>query len=352
MIKFNLKYFLLFIMFLIIEIIIAIFIHDAVVRPYVGDILVVVLMYCLCRSFFNINSKWFPVYIFGFATIVEIMQMINIVSLLNLEGNTIARIIIGTTFDFKDIGCYFMGALLLIGWEAIGRTYLQIIVLFLSVIMVMGALVILAYNGLWWPIDPMLMGYKTKGVDVARYQGDIDWEILRKQGISFAFAKATEGSSYKDPYFDSNVVNAEDAGINIGAYHFFSTETTGYNQAENFLNVVSEYILTMPTVLDFEIADNKNDTEKRRIINEAKAFLLKVEEETGNKPLIYTTYDSYNVYLIDDFGEYDFWIRDLIKKPSIPNGKIVIWQYCNRGRLEGIDARQKFVDLNVIFHED
>ncbi len=352
MIKLSPKYFLLSILFLFIEILIAIYIHDSLVRPYVGDIIVILLIYSIYRSFFSVNIKWVPICIFIFATAVELMQLVNIVSLLGLEDNRIARVVLGTTFDLKDIACYFVGTLLVIAWKKINNTALQMLVIFLAGLTSMVTFIILAYNGLWWPIDPVLMGYEIKGVDVARYQGDIDWEILHEKGIKFAFAKATEGSSYKDPYFDMNVINAEGAGIHTGAYHFFRTETTGHNQAENFLNSIIKYTLTMPPVLDFEVADNEDDIEKRRIINETKAFLLKVEEALGVKPLIYSTYESYYAYLIDDFGEYDFWMRDLIKQPSIPNGRIVIWQYCNRGRLEGIDASQKYVDLNVLFWLD
>ena len=110
MLKINLKYFFLSFALFFIELLIALYLHDSIIRPYIGDILVVILVYCAVRTFFQ-GIKLLPLYVFFFAVSVEIIQLFNIASLLNLEHNAI-RIAIGSTFDWSDILCYFIGALL------------------------------------------------------------------------------------------------------------------------------------------------------------------------------------------------------------------------------------------------
>lgn len=72
------------------------------------------------------------------------------------------------------------------------------------------------------------------GVDVSTYQGDVDWPALRAQGVDFAFIKATEGSSLQDRQFSANWENAQAAGVRVGAYHFFSYDSPGETQADQF----------------------------------------------------------------------------------------------------------------------
>lgn len=115
--KLNIKYILAFIFILMIEIFIALFINDAIIRPYIGDILVVILMYTFIRGFAQKPIKFLPIYLFFFASIVEIMQYYRVVELLHLQNNKIASTIIGTSFDMKDILCYLIGTIILIIWD-------------------------------------------------------------------------------------------------------------------------------------------------------------------------------------------------------------------------------------------
>lgn len=110
--KRNKKYIILSFILFIVELLIALFLHDDIIRPYIGDILVVVLIYCIVRSFIMKKITLLPLYVFIFAAFVEILQYFDIVSKLNLENNAIARILIGSTFDWSDIMCYAAGALI------------------------------------------------------------------------------------------------------------------------------------------------------------------------------------------------------------------------------------------------
>ena len=110
-IKLNIKYLIAFFLLLATEVIIAVLAKDNLVRVYLGDILVVVLIYCFIKTFLKNEIRWLLLYIFTFATCVEIGQYFNFVDLLGLGDHALAKIILGTTFDIWDIACYFIGCL-------------------------------------------------------------------------------------------------------------------------------------------------------------------------------------------------------------------------------------------------
>ena len=115
----NKKYLIAFFIFLIIEVIIALFIRDNIIRPYVGDILVVILLYTFIKSFVKKPIKFLPLYIFIFSVMVEILQYFNVVKILNVQDNKVLSTIIGATFDIKDILCYLIGCIILMVWEVL-----------------------------------------------------------------------------------------------------------------------------------------------------------------------------------------------------------------------------------------
>lgn len=117
--KKRIMFFLLFLIFTIVEVLIAIFVNDNFIRPYIGDMLVVVVIHCFIRIFLPERIKLLPLYIFFFAAAIEILQYINFVKLLGLQKNKIFSIMLGSTFDIKDIICYAAGCILLFAVEAI-----------------------------------------------------------------------------------------------------------------------------------------------------------------------------------------------------------------------------------------
>lgn len=102
---------------LIIEVVIAVYIHDNFIRPYIGDVLVVAVVYCFVRIFVPDTVKFMALYVFLFAAFVEVLQYLQLVKLLQLEENALARIIIGSTFDIKDIICYGVGSIAIFAFE-------------------------------------------------------------------------------------------------------------------------------------------------------------------------------------------------------------------------------------------
>ena len=102
---------------LAIEVLIALFVHDDFVRPYVGDMLVVVVIYAFVRIFVPKKCRLLPLWIFLFAILVEVLQYFEIVRLLGLSNNRFMSVLIGSTFDWKDIACYAAGCGLLALYE-------------------------------------------------------------------------------------------------------------------------------------------------------------------------------------------------------------------------------------------
>ena len=119
--KKRLGYMLATLILLGVEVCIALFVRDAVVRPYVGDMLVVIVIYTFVRILVPEKARFLPLYVFLFAALVEGLQAVHIVELLGLSAYPFFSILIGATFDVKDIICYAVGCILLGGYEILKR---------------------------------------------------------------------------------------------------------------------------------------------------------------------------------------------------------------------------------------
>jgi len=99
---------------LLIEVFIALFVRDRFVRPYVGDMLVPVLLCCIARIFLPNRFRLLPFAVFIFCTLVETAQFFDYAALLGLAGNLFFSTLLGSTFSWADILCYGIGAVLFI----------------------------------------------------------------------------------------------------------------------------------------------------------------------------------------------------------------------------------------------
>lgn len=198
--------------------------------------------------------------------------------------------------------------------------------------------------------NPKSLGYTIKGIDVSEYQGDIDWQVLSNQDIQFAFIKATEGSSYVDPNFLDNFTNALNTNLRVGAYHFFSFESSGKTQAENFIDTVPIVENSLPNVVDVELYGDfrKNPLDVQSVVKELTAMLQSLEDTYKSKPIIYTTKITYNLYIKDNFPNYSIWLRDVHFSHNVkltPN--VDFWQYSSTQILDGYNGDEQYIDMNV-----
>jgi hypothetical protein len=109
--KFSLTHFLITVLLFLIEVVIAVFISDAIIRPFVGDFLVVILIYCAVKSFFNTDLYATLIGVLLFSYLIEALQYFQFVYLIGLGGSTFARTVIGTSFAWMDILMYTLGVL-------------------------------------------------------------------------------------------------------------------------------------------------------------------------------------------------------------------------------------------------
>ena len=123
MLTFKPTYFLLTIILFLTEVSIALFVKDKIIRPFVGDVLVVILIFCFLRTFLQMNvfKTAFGVLIFAFS--IEILQYFDFVKLIGMENNRIISTALGRTFEWLDFIAYFIGFLLIFFFERIYERY-------------------------------------------------------------------------------------------------------------------------------------------------------------------------------------------------------------------------------------
>ncbi|MGM9779842.1 MAG: glycoside hydrolase family 25 protein [Prevotella sp.] len=192
-------------------------------------------------------------------------------------------------------------------------------------------------------------GYEIHGIDISHYQGEIDWETLKNNGmiekcpVRFVMIKATEGSSKIDDNFIDNFYNAREYGFIRGAYHFFSIYSTAEAQANYFIKNVKLEAGDLPPVLDVEHKPkNQSDEEFKKSV---LTWLEIVEEEYGVKPIIYTYYKFKMKYLSDKiFDDYPYWIAHYYVDKVEYKGQWKFWQHTDCGKLPGIKG---YVDFNI-----
>ena len=115
----RIKYLIATIVLIAIEVLIALFVHDSFIRPYVGDMLVVVVVYTFIRIFIPKKFRLLPLAVFVFASFVEVLQLLRLTEVLGVADNRFLSILLGSTFDLKDIACYAVGCILLGVYELI-----------------------------------------------------------------------------------------------------------------------------------------------------------------------------------------------------------------------------------------
>jgi lysozyme len=211
------------------------------------------------------------------------------------------------------------------------------------------------YHSRFKDADPVSFGraspknFAVHGVDVSRWQGDINWNKLRSQGANFAYIKSTDGGDHIDPMFKKNWNNAGKAGLKRGAYHFFYWCRSGAEQAKWFIQNVPKSPNALPPVIDVEynhLSNCKKRPSTETVLKKMQSFMDIVEAHYGQRPVIYTAPDFYEDHLKGQFTNYPFWLRSVASHPSerYPDRDWVFWQYSGTGLSHGVKGE---IDLNV-----
>ena len=172
------------------------------------------------------------------------------------------------------------------------------------------------------------------GIDVSRYQGRINWAEV--PAFQFVYIKATEGTTYQDPYYKRNVEGAKKAGIPVGSYHFFRTTSPAHDQFANFKNHVEKDKQDLIPMVDIEECRNWT---KEQFQDSLRVFLDLLEQYYGKKPLIYSVQNFYRGYGAPKFNRYPL-LLGRYKSQSPPSfqgrGHYTIWQFDEHGKVPGI----------------
>lgn len=188
--------------------------------------------------------------------------------------------------------------------------------------------------------------YKSFGIDVSHHQGKINWDTLFHSSltpkIQFVYAKATEGKDHLDREWEFNRKELLRKNIKHGAYHFFRPNTNPSAQAKHFLKHYKSRETDLAPVLDVEVEAISDHV----LINNMKIFLSEIEEKTGKRPIIYTSFHFYRTKFQENFQDYKFWIAAYSEPFLLPKDKrILYWQFTDQGDLPF--HKNVKLDLNV-----
>ncbi len=221
------------------------------------------------------------------------------------------------------------------------------------------------YNSSLFQMNGKYMDYldpnvETKvGVDVASFQGDIDWEKVKADGIDFAIVRIggrglTVGSIYDDKKFQQNMEGALAAGLDVGAYFFSQAITVeeAREEAQYVLDKLAPYRhqITMPVVFDWEDMGNSGHRGYRLapdILSAGANLFCGMMEREGYQPMIYfNRYGGYRSYDLSQMLDYQFWFAQYLSTTKFPTFyyDFDMWQYTSKGRVDGI---QGDVDVNL-----
>ncbi|MGC1487958.1 MAG: GH25 family lysozyme [Albidovulum sp.] len=194
------------------------------------------------------------------------------------------------------------------------------------------------------------VNYPVHGIDVSRWQGDINWPVVSRASIAFAYLKATEGGDHIDPRFKDHWRGARRAGLPRGAYHFFYFCTPAAQQARWYIRNVPREAGSLPPVLDIEWNHTSRTCRTRpdakTVRAEIRTFQRIVAAHYGQRPVIYTTVDFWQANDLALLGGEEFWLRSVAGHPSkvFPGARWSFWQYTGTGVVPGIGTS---VDINA-----
>ncbi|WP_244488833.1 glycoside hydrolase family 25 protein [Bosea sp. Leaf344] len=194
--------------------------------------------------------------------------------------------------------------------------------------------------------------YPVHGIDISRWQGEIDWASVKAAGTRFVFMKATEGGDHIDPSFLRNWEGARRAGIPRGAYHFVFWCRPAHEQAVWFKQHIPNDPDALPPVLDVEWNGHSRTCpqkiDRALALEKIQLMLTELEQLTGKKPVIYTDITFHKDVLEGQFNDYPYWIRSTAALPETRynNRPWAFWQFTTTGRIPGIRGD---VDRNAFF---
>lgn len=194
------------------------------------------------------------------------------------------------------------------------------------------------------------------GIDVSGWQGNIDYSEVASSGIEIVYMKASEGTSFVDPYFNQNYTNAKANGLKVGFYHYLTARSNSEAVAEAnfFVSTISGMIPDCRLAMDFESFGNLSAEEINEI---GLTFMQTVESLSGKEMVIYSDTSNASNIFGGGLTNYPLWVAQYEVEEPTPNGNWnnwVGWQYTDAGEISGIDGyvdRDRFTD-GILLNEN
>ncbi|MDE7474789.1 MAG: hypothetical protein K2M71_04085 [Duncaniella sp.] len=183
--------------------------------------------------------------------------------------------------------------------------------------------------------------FEVIGIDISAHNGDIDFRKVAADENSFVIINATQLSTFKDRKFIDNLRKAREAGLKVGAYHFFRFDTPGYMQGLNFLNSLQSRQLDLPLIIDIEEWANPNSQPTPMVLNRLTEMIDHLEGH-GHRVMLYTNKNGFARFVRGRLEGYPLWICSLVDEPEEMGW--VLWQGTHNGRVDGINHP---VDINA-----
>ena len=196
---------------------------------------------------------------------------------------------------------------------------------------------LLFFSGGWAEADAQESASPIIGIDVSHHSGDINWTKVMGEGIGFVYLKASEGVDAADPRFQEHWKLLGELAVPRGAYHFYVTEDDPLEQARFFLSRFELKGGDLPPVVDVETLGHGT---RGPLSPRLRQFLELVEEETGVRPMIYTSPNFWDANFEPDFGDYPLWVAEYgVESPRLPAGweRWHLWQYEGNATIPGIE---------------
>ena len=176
------------------------------------------------------------------------------------------------------------------------------------------------------PVEVIDNGKVLKGVDVSVYQGNVDWNKVKADGVGFAIIKATQGRAvssnaylFADRQFANNIANAHKAGIKCGVYHYLTAKTVkeAQTEAEHFLETIKPYRDKITLYAAVDVEEKKYLPKNKTLLTQIVDAFCSYVKADGYKPIVYTNPD-FITHWLNDITKWDLWLALWRDKANVP----------------------------------
>ena len=197
-------------------------------------------------------------------------------------------------------------------------------------------------------------GSGTMGIDVSKWNGNIDWNAVKNSGINYVIIRcgyrgSSEGALIEDPKFRANINGAQNAGIKVGVYFFTQAvnEVEAVEEASMVINLIKGYNISYPVYLDVEASHGRGDgiSPAQRTAN-IKAFCGTIQN-AGYRAGVYANKTWFTSYInTSQITNYRIWLAQYASAVTYTGSRYDMWQYSSKGRVTGISG---YVDMNICY---